>query len=444
MLQIHGNYYTDPKIKYIKSSKRNNAGQAQLNFGILTKDVKISKRDFVAVTFLSSGTLAWFFLFFTNFENIFTQNLTVDFFWAYVGKAVFLTFAALSAIIGSMTSRRISLRKLMASWVALGIFATASLAIFQGLFFSLLISGLLGISFGLGYPICFGFLADCTNVEERGRVAGAVFVEGFILVFLAYVVSAIFNFGTTETILLSVVLRSISLPALAIVSPRKEQVRESSWRSVFGNKNFILYLVPWIMFNIASGLYTFVWYWIHQLPNFAEYIWAIDTGNVLHALMPAVFAFIAGIAADRLGRKQPVIFGMIMLGVSFGFLGLFTSPDSVLFYMTISGVAWGFLMAVYATVAGDVAHGESKEKFYALSTILPLIINMSLNGVADFFGVGIDARTLSSVLSIILFASVIPVLRAAETLPETKIKERKLSEHLKKVGELVEETRKAE
>lgn len=412
-----------------------------MNFGVFTADFKISRREFAAVTLLSSGTLAWFFLFSMNFENIFTITLTVDLFWVYVGKAVFFSFAALSAIIGSMISEKVNLRKLIWSWIALGLFTTASLAVFQGTYFSVLISGLLGLSFGLGYPVCLALLADCTVVEERGRVAGAVFVEAFALVFLAYIVISVFNLGMAGIILSCVGLRSISLLALVLVSCQRKKAKESSWRSVFENRNFVLYLVPWIMFNIASGLFFFVYNWIYQLPNHADYVWAIDAGNAFHFFMPVVFGLIAGVVADRFGRKQPVILGMILLGVSFAFFGLFTSPLSMLFYLTISGVAWGFLMVVYATVPGDLSYEGSKEKFYALSTVLPFIVNMSLAGVADFFGVGIQAVTLSSILSIILFASVIPVLRAAETLPESKMRERKMREYVDKVGEVVQESK---
>jgi hypothetical protein len=52
------------------------------------------------------------------------------------------------------------------------------------------------------------------------------------------------------------------------------------------------------------------------------------------------------------------------------------------------------------------------------------------------------AVTLSSILSIIIFVSIIPVLRATETLPESTIREKEAREHIKKVEKLVEESRK--
>jgi hypothetical protein len=121
-----------------------------MKFGLLTADFSISRRNFVAVTLLSSGTLAWFFVVFAYFQDIFTLSVKVDMFWINIGEAVFVTFAVLSVIIGSMIAEKINVRKLLWSWIALGLLATASLAVFQGIYFALFDSALLGVSFGLG------------------------------------------------------------------------------------------------------------------------------------------------------------------------------------------------------------------------------------------------------------------------------------------------------
>jgi MFS family permease len=130
--------------------------------------------------------------------------------------------------------------------------------------------------------------------------------------------------------------------------------------------------------------------------------------------------------------------------MSFALLGLATSPLSVLVYLTISGIAWGGFMVIYIAVLGDLAFSGSKEKFYALGMGIPLIIYMSLSAIPTAVGIIVPANVLSPVLSIILFLSVIPVLYASETLPETKMRERRLREHVRKVGKLVEESRKTD
>ena len=55
---------------------------------------------------------------------------------------------------------------------------------------------------------------------------------------------------------------------------------------------------------------------------------------------------------------------------------------------------------------------------------------------------GAQPEVLSPILSIILFLSIIPVLQAKETLSEQKKSERKIKNHIEKVGRLVEESKK--
>jgi MFS family permease len=409
-----------------------------MNLGFLTENVKIHSRKLVAVTILASSSLAWVFFIYYTLDTVF-KSLPIDLFWGYAGKALFLSFGGFFMIIGSMISGKVSRRKLLWSSITLGVAATASLALFPGTVFTLLSTVLIGISLGLGYPCFTAFLADCTVVEERARVSGLVILETFIMVIIAVIAVALFSFGLTGVVLLGAFLRSTGYLALILDPCDRESGKEKSWRAILANKDFSFYLFPWLMFNIASGLISFVW---TGLPKTPEYDWAQAIGGLLHFLGAGVFGFTAGFLADRLGRKQPIIIGMVMLGVSFAFLGLATSPLSVLTYLTISGIAWGFVMVVYLAVPGDLALPGSKEKFYALGISLPLIIIIGIPAISDFLNIGVPANSLSSVLSIIIFISVVPVLRASETLPETSIRERQLKEHVEKVGKLVEESKK--
>jgi MFS family permease len=159
----------------------------------------------------------------------------------------------------------------------------------------------------------------------------------------------------------------------------------------------------------------------------------------MHYMGAGIGAVIAGFVADRFGRKQPIIIGLVMLGISFGFLGLATSSLSLFVYLTISGFAWGFLIVVYLAVPGDVSLPGLKERFYALGIVLPLIIYAGLGASAMLLNIVAPADSLSSVLSIILFLSVIPVLRAKETLAREKISERKMKEYVERVGKTIQE-----
>jgi MFS family permease len=410
-----------------------------LNLKTLKSDVKISPKKFMAVTLLTSGTLSWIFITYFAFEDIFL-TIANNLVWAYAARALFMSLGALFALIGSSLTGRISRRKILLIWISLGVVATALLAIVEGVILGLLASVLLGASIGLGLPSCMAFLADCTRTEERARVAGAVILETFAIVTVSVLAYSILGLGVLWLIVLSLVIRSTSYLAIAMDScdPQySKKEKTASWQTVLARKDFVLYLIPWLMFNIASGLIAFVW---KGLPE--EYLTNFGIGSTVHFLGAGIFGFIAGITADRFGRKQLIVIGLIMLGVSFAFLGLFTSALSVLVYLTLSGIAWGFLIVVYTAVPGDLSFSGSKEKFYALGAVIPFTIYFAITGVADFLQLSIQASVLSSTLSIILFLSIIPILKAAETLPETKIRERKMKNYVEQVGKIIDESKK--
>lgn len=407
-----------------------------MNLKFLTEDTAIKKKGLLAVTILTTSSLSWFFLIYIYFQTMFS-SFASDMFTINLGKAVFLVVGASFAIVGSVISEKVNRRKLLWAWITFGVLATALPAVLQGPQFFLFLSGVLGVSFGLGITSCTAFLADKTAIEERARVAGIIILVTFATVFLISSAVRVLTFGVAGIILLCVV-RLTSFSALFLDPCMREEIggKGNSWRRILKYKDFGLYIFPWLMFNVASGLIYFVWAGLSE-----DYAAVVPFGETLHFVGAAVFGLISGIVADRFGRKLPIIVGLVMLGVSFALLGFVTTPQSVLVYLTTSGIAWGFLLVVFLAVPGDLAFPGAKERFYALGAVIPLTIWTGFSVVAELLGVGVPAGALSSALSIILFVSVIPILYASETLPEIKIRSRKLRDYMKKVGKVVEESK---
>jgi len=180
------------------------------------------------------------------------------------------------------------------------------------------------------------------------------------------------------------------------------------------------------------------------LPFSADYDTVFRIAVPLRYGGAAVFGLISGFLADRVGRKQPIVIGLVFLGTSFAILGLATSPFTVLVYLVVSGTAWGGFMVIYLAICGDLSSFGSREKFYALGMGIPLLIYMSISSLPAAFGLGVPASLISPVLSTILFLSIIPVLLAVETLPESKIRERRFKEHVEKVGKIIQESEEPE
>ena len=407
---------------------------ASLKLRILTQGVVSSSRRLMAATLIASGALAWFFLISVYLVNILTI-IAPSPFWALTGQVLFVATGILSAILGGLVSQKIDRRKFLWSWIGLGVISTALLALCQGIVFSVVVSILLGLSLGLGLPSSLAFLADLTVIEERGRIAGSSILVTFIMAFLAMTIASILNSTLLVIVLLLIAIRSTSFFALVLEKTETTKTENETRLPKPDYKELSFYLFPWIMFVIASIVAS------NLIPSAEEFQWAITLGNLLRYAFIALFGFAWGVVADRNGRKQPVIIGLVLLGISFGLLGVSMEPISVFVYLALSGVAWASFLTIYLVIPGDLAIPYYREKSYALGTISPLIIMFSLVLLLSA-APPISSFSVSQILMIIIFLSIIPVWRAEETLPESKIRKRRMKERLEKLGKLIEESEK--
>jgi MFS family permease len=188
------------------------------------------------------------------------------------------------------------------------------------------------------------------------------------------------------------------------------------------------------MFAVAAGLA------INLIPEqFAD---TIVSAQALRFVIIAVLGLASGVIADRFGRKIPIIAGLILLGANFALLGFFgITETNVFIYLISSGAAWGLFFVVFLAVPGDLSYLGSREKFYALGYILPISIFFGLSSIP---GSNIFATSLrvSQILSLIVLLSIIPVLRAKETLSTQKIRDRKMKEYADKIEDLLQESKK--
>jgi len=402
-----------------------------------TAGIKISLKKFIAVALLVSSALAWFLLINNYFYDIFKFGLGVTGFWADVGLMLFYSFGAFSALLGSSFSQKIGRRNLLSAWILFGVLVLGSILFFQGVVFSLFLSVLLGVSVGFGFPSVTAFLSDSTVSEERGRVSGLIVLITFILIFMGIAIISFLGSGFLGIILFCVILRSIGFFSLILDRCERKIVKDNSWRSVVAQRNFGLYLLPWILFNLAAGLLS-----MSDISTQLQIATARAIGISISYVFMAFSGVIAGLFADRIGRKQPIVIALVAIGSSFALLGYVQIPGTVMIYYSVYGIAWGILFALYLTVIGDLSHSLSKEKFYSLGIMVPLIIFTSSSLIPTFLNMAkVSTGLISPILSVIIFVSIYPVLRASETLPTSKINARKMKEHLNKIGKLIKESK---
>jgi MFS family permease len=410
-----------------------------VNLGFLTKDLKVSKRNLLASILLISGTLTWFFLLNRNLYDIFINMTPNEPLWKNyfnVGQGLFYGFAILSAVVGSLFGKAVNRRHLLITWILLGTFSTILLTLSQGFIFLAISSALLGISLGLGLPISMAFLGDCTEVEERARVAGIIIFSTFVLAFICSLVVQTLSLQLSSALVLFAFIRLMSVTALVFGKCDSRDIKNVEIRlhvPRVAYKEFLYYLFPWVMFCMAAGLAS------NLIPSTSDFESAVSLGNALRFIFIALFGIVSGVVADRIGRKPPIIIGLIMLGVSFALLGFSISYSSVIIYMATSGIAWGLFFVIYLAIPGDLSTSGSREKCYAIGYVLPLSILFALAAIPGWAIFSSSSGSISQLFSILLFLSIVPILLAKESLPREKIQDRKMKEHLKNIEKLIKE-----
>jgi len=97
------------------------------------------------------------------------------------------------------------------------------------------------------------------------------------------------------------------------------------------------------------------------------------------------------------------------------------------------------------TLWGDLSHGSSADKFYALgvmpffaSKLLELTVGSYILNVATSTTQA-STTTLFSLTAFFLFLAVLPLVYAPETLPEKTMRERELKIYVEKAQEVAQE-----
>lgn len=412
----------------------------------LAKGMTIPFRRFLAVALLFSSSFAWFFAFYTYFDDIFVVFNT-DTFWLISGNILFLISVVVSAVFGSVIAGRVNRRKLLFLWIVFEVLVILPLPFFRGIESLVFFSIMAGASFGVGFPSCMAFLADSTTADERGRVSGFVVLATFVLVILSSLANSVLGFPSgigypsqpIGLVLTAVGVRLIGFLSFLFDPLKKKEITVRPWRGILGLKDFGLYVLAYVLFMVSAGLVAFIWQGLPANPDYESFHRA---GMLVRNVGLGIFGVIAGFMADRVGRKKPIIIGLIMLGVGYALVGLLTNPMTYFLNLLLSGFAWGIIIVVYLVIPGDLAFSGSEERFYVAGWVLPLVLYIGINGAARFINIAPPIDIFSTILSIILFASIVPIWSAPETLSESKIRERKFREYAEEVGKVIQESKK--
>jgi MFS family permease len=394
-----------------------------------SKRIIIAQRSIIASILLVTNALVWYFYAATTLEEIINKS-SQGYLFAFLSWSLHFGAIIFFALASTLFSKRMKNRiRFLDLWMIIGIvlsLVSASVNVSDASSV-LLLSTLLGTSFGIGMPSCMGYYSDSTSVENRGRMSGiTIFLSGIGISLLGIIPIT----GVVSRVLVLAVWRLLGLASFALIrqpETNRDERRDASYRSALVNQPLILYLVPWIMFSLVNNLSLPIEFNILG-TSLSGFLTSIESG------LMGVFAIAGGFLSDFLGRKRVAIIGFVMLGIGYAILGI--SPENLLgwyFYTIVDGIALGLFFVVFVTtIWGDLSFGKLGDKYYALG-LLPFFISKYVQLVlSNYVAKTVSAYAIFSFMAFFLFLAVWPLIYAPETLPEKQIKDRELRQYLEK------------
>ena len=403
------------------------------------EEFDITRKDFFIAFFVLFNTFTWWYMTQMIIDNIVRslymtneQNLIV---WA-----LYYTTVIGSSIIGSILSDRVRRLHFLYLWMILGTAASLLPTLLNDItvMHVLGISFLWGTSFGLGMPSCLAYFADCTLVENRGRMSGVIFLATNLSAPL--LATSLEMFGLTTNGLISAIWRGVGLVMFFSLKPKEKFAtgirKRIPFTSVLHNKTFLLYLIPWLMFCFINGLEDPILRLNATLlfgSNFYGFILMIES------IILSIFAFVGGLLSDWIGRKRMVLYGFVSLGIGYAIIGIApTMRGSWYFFGAIDGIAGGiFMVAFILMLWGDLSQPGSREKYYVIGST-PFFLTDIVRQLSFPYATLITVYAAFSLAAFFLFVAVLPLMYAPETLPEKKIELRRLRKYLEKAKKIRE------
>jgi MFS family permease len=367
------------------------------------------------------NAFSWYFIGNSIVNEIAAKDLTLGI--AYSSSII------ISGLFGAAFLAKFDKKRILSIWTVGGIVVPLCLMIPQD---SLpltkpIMAIFLGSSIGIGMPSLLTYFTESMSVENRGKIGG--------LVFFATALSAAFFTIVVPKLDIELVVATLaiwrlwSLP-LVVHAPRPvgdfrvDKQENASFGRVFHSRTMILYFAAWFMFTLVDGFgSTIVGSHIEQFSSMIQ---------LLEPAVASLSALIGGIVSDWVGRKRVIMSGFIALGVAYAALGLAPQTGfSWLFFSVVDGIATGSLWVMFTIVLWGEIDMRGTEKYYAVGETPYFLTGIVSIGLAPYTAM-IPETGVFSLAAFFLFMAVVPLMYAAETLPEKRMKERELKIYIEK------------
>jgi MFS family permease len=388
-----------------------------------------SRRDFSLVFTLLFNAFTWSYIILMIIGNI-----QVDATIRASFSTVFSIAASGAGLSGALFSQRINRLNFLRFWMILGLASSIPLIFIENMTVTQLSLTfiLLGISFGLGMPSSLAHLADKSQTENRASIGSLILLAANLSTLpLALFVA---SFSSVSDAVILIAWRGLGLVTFLLLTPKEDahpaEAKQASFASVFRDRSFILYLVPWVMFSMID---------VFEKSFLANFVGSSRQAIMLtiEPLVAVLFLFAFGLLADRIGRKRVTIYGFVSLGIGYALVGLAPKIEEIwYFYFVVDGMAWSIFFTVFLlTLAGDLSRPNAREKYYAVASF-PYVIRSAIALLFASALTSVEANAAFSLASFFLFLAVLPLMYAPETLPEKKIELRRLKRYIEQAKKL--------
>ncbi len=392
------------------------------NFCEKNKKIRF-ETSILPVILLVATPILWFFRVFIliNAQPVLSKDIQI------ISVSICIVGIILSAITISNRANKLNRTLFLKRWILSGFAVT--FAVFLSLFFNsfyllFFVSGLIGAFFGFGVPVLLGYFASLTKETNRSTVSGAIFlVIGFFFSSLASITAPITNLMILLTIM------TIAFFSLRTIKPSSNPVnnQDKSWSKLSSDRTFLLYLISMLMF--MTGIFIVIPAANIFFPN--------QNTDFFSGIILAAVALIGGFFGDFFGRKILIMTGFFLAALGYSILSIFPNGAAVwLSYNFLYNASLAILYPMFLfTLWGDLSRKGSPEKYYVVGC-LPFII-----AVALAYSVGtnlvsvLQPFNMYSLVSLFLFAAILPIAYATEILPRLK-KIQELNEKLRVISNL--------
>ena len=145
---------------------------------MLVVDGDVLRRSFLATFVLVVNAFSWYFPLYVFFDNTLGKFLEFNVLLGTLGIHYVAVIG--SAAVGTTVIKRFASRSMILYvWMFLGVVASAMMILLDAsnIAYFFLVSFLLGISLGLGFPSCLAYFGDHSKKKNRGRLGGSHFVH---------------------------------------------------------------------------------------------------------------------------------------------------------------------------------------------------------------------------------------------------------------------------